>query len=62
MAETSQETVNRFFAAWSRLNLDEVMGLFTEDAEYQNIPMGPAAKGKDVIEERLPPSETSLFP
>ena len=49
MAETSQETVNRFFAAWSRLNLDELMGSFTEDAEYQNIPMGPAAKGKDAI-------------
>ena len=24
-------------------------GVFTEDAEYQNIPMGPAAKGKDAI-------------
>src|SRR5215831_9373085 len=28
MAETSQETVNKFFAAWSRLNLDERMGVF----------------------------------
>ena len=24
-------------------------GVFTEDAEYQNIPMGPAAKGKHAI-------------
>ena len=40
MAETSQETVNKFFAAWSRLNLNELMGFFTEDAEYQNIHAG----------------------
>ena len=49
MAETPQETVNKFLAAWPRLNLDELMEFFTEDAEYQNIPMGPAAKGKDTI-------------
>ena len=49
MAETSQETVNKFFAAWSRLNLDEWMEFFTEDAEYQNIPMVPTAKDKDAI-------------
>jgi limonene-1,2-epoxide hydrolase len=49
MAETPQETVNKFLAAWPRLNLDELMECFTEDADYQNIPMGPAAKGKDAI-------------
>ena len=26
-------------------------GVFTEDAEYQNIPMGPAAKGKEAIKQ-----------
>jgi len=49
MAETPQETVNKSLAASPRLNLDELMEFFTEDAEYQNIPMGPAAKGKDAI-------------
>lgn len=53
MAETSQEIVNKFLAAWPRLNLDELMGFFTEDAEYQNIPMGPAARGKDAIRNRI---------
>ncbi len=49
MAEASQETVTKFCGAWSRRNLEELMGFFTDDAEYQNIPMGPAAKGKDAI-------------
>ena len=51
MAEGSQEVVNKFCTAWSRRNLDELMGYFTDDAEYQNIPMGPAAKGKEAIKK-----------
>ena len=51
MADTSQEIVTKFCTAWSRRNLDELMGFFTEDAEYQNIPMGPAAKGKEAIKK-----------
>ena len=51
MAEGSQEVVNKFCVAWSRRNLDELMGYFTDDAEYQNIPMGPAAKGKEAIKK-----------
>jgi limonene-1,2-epoxide hydrolase len=51
MAEASQEVVNKFCVAWSRRNLDELMGYFTDDAEYQNIPMGPAAKGKEAIKQ-----------
>jgi limonene-1,2-epoxide hydrolase len=51
MAEASQEVVNKFCVAWSRRNLDELMGYFTDDAEYQNIPMGPAAKGKEAIKK-----------
>ena len=51
MAEASLEVVNKFCVAWSRRNLDELMGYFTDDAEYQNIPMGPAAKGKEAIKK-----------
>jgi limonene-1,2-epoxide hydrolase len=51
MGEGSQEVVTKFCAAWSRRNLDELMGYFTDDAEYQNIPMGPAAKGKEAIKK-----------
>ncbi|MGO9607956.1 MAG: limonene-1,2-epoxide hydrolase family protein [Candidatus Binataceae bacterium] len=49
MAETSHEIVDSFCKAWSRRNLDEILGYFTDDAEYQNVPMGPGAKGKDAI-------------
>ncbi len=49
MAEASHELVNQFCKAWERRNLDEIIGYFTDDAEYQNVPMGPAAKGKDAI-------------
>jgi limonene-1,2-epoxide hydrolase len=49
MAEASLELVSQFCKAWERLNLEELMGFFTDDAEYQNVPMGPGAKGKDAI-------------
>src|SRR5215471_533425 len=48
MAE-AQEIVNQFCKAFERKNLDEIIGFFTEDAEYQNVPMGPGAKGKEAI-------------
>lgn len=48
MANDSERIVNDFCKAWSRRNLDELMGFFAEDAVYHNIPM-PPAKGKDAI-------------
>jgi limonene-1,2-epoxide hydrolase len=51
MAETSQEIVNKFCAAWSRRNIDEIIEFFSEDAEYLNIPTPPAAKGKEAIKK-----------
>ena len=48
MAAESEKVVNDFCKSWERRNLDEIMGFFTEDAVYHNIPM-PAAKGKDAI-------------
>jgi limonene-1,2-epoxide hydrolase len=49
MAESSYEVVERFCEAWKHHNLDEVMAFFTDDAEYHNVPVGPAAKGKAAI-------------
>ena len=49
MAETSNEVVEKFCKVWQHKNLDEIMGFFAEDAEYQNVPMGPGAKGKEAI-------------
>ena len=51
MAAESEKVVNDFCKSWERRNLDEIMGYFTDDAVYHNIPM-PPAKGKDAIRER----------
>jgi limonene-1,2-epoxide hydrolase len=50
MAVNCEKIVNDLFAAWSRLNLDEVMGYFAEDAVWDNVPMTPA-KGRAAIRE-----------
>ena len=50
MAANCEKVVNDLFAAWTRLNLDEVMGMFAEDGVWDNVPMSPA-KGKQAIRE-----------
>ena len=50
MAVNCEKTVNDLFAAWARLNLDEVMSYFTDDAVWDNVPMTPA-KGRAAIRE-----------
>jgi limonene-1,2-epoxide hydrolase len=40
--------ISDLFAAWTRLNLDEVMSYFAEDAVWDNVPRSPA-KGKQAI-------------
>jgi limonene-1,2-epoxide hydrolase len=48
MATESEKIVNDFCQAWTRRNLDELMGYFSEDAVYHNVPMEPA-KGHEAI-------------
>ncbi len=50
MAVNCEKVVGDLFAAWTRLNLDEVMSYFAEDAVWDNVPMSPA-KGKQAIRE-----------
>jgi limonene-1,2-epoxide hydrolase len=50
MADNCEKVVGELFAAWTRLNLDEVMSHFAEDAVWDNVPMSPA-KGKQAIRE-----------
>ena len=45
---TSAQIVADFCAAWGRRDIDELLGFFTEDAVYHNIPTDPA-KGHDAI-------------
>jgi limonene-1,2-epoxide hydrolase len=39
----NEATVRDFIAAWSRLEVDELVGFFTSDGVYHNMPMGPVA-------------------
>lgn len=52
MASPAENTVTEFCNAWARLDVDAIVGFFTEDAVYHNIPM-PAAKGKEVIRKTI---------
>jgi limonene-1,2-epoxide hydrolase len=46
--ESPTEIVSEFCAAWSRLDIEELMAYFTDDAVYHNMP-GPPAKGSDAV-------------
>ena len=48
MATDAERIVTEFCNAWPRKNIDELLGFFTEDAVYHNIPLEPA-KGKAAI-------------
>jgi limonene-1,2-epoxide hydrolase len=52
MAVNPEKVVSDFCGAWSKLNIDEIMSFFTDDAVYHNIPM-PIAKGKEVIHKTI---------
>ncbi len=48
MPTDAEKVVTDFCNAWPRKNLDELLGFFTDDAVYHNIPMEPA-RGKAAI-------------
>jgi limonene-1,2-epoxide hydrolase len=52
MSTESESVVNEFCKAWARLNVDQVMDFFTDDAVYHNIPMKPAT-GKAEIRKTI---------
>jgi limonene-1,2-epoxide hydrolase len=52
MSTEAEGVVNEFCKAWARLNIDQIMDFFTDDAVYHNIPMKPAA-GKDTIRKTI---------
>lgn len=49
---TNEETVRRFCAAFGRRDVDELLGFFTPDAVYHNIPLPPAV-GLEAIRSSL---------
>jgi len=48
MSADAEKIVTEFCNAWPRKNIDELLGFFTDDAVYHNIPVEPA-RGKDAI-------------
>ncbi len=44
----NEEIVRDFIRAWARLDADELVGFFTEDGVYHNMPMGPV-KGRENV-------------
>lgn len=60
MSTQAERVVRDFCAAWSRRDADELLGFFTDDAVYHNMPMAPVS-GRDAIRQVfelfLPPSE-----
>lgn len=44
MSRTPEQLIRDFCAAWSRLDVEELMGYFTDDAVYHNMP-GPPTNG-----------------
>jgi limonene-1,2-epoxide hydrolase len=50
--ESPLETVTRFCDAWSRLDLDEIVGFLSDDAVYHNIPLDPVT-GRDDIKATI---------
>jgi limonene-1,2-epoxide hydrolase len=52
MQSNPETVVSDFCKAWARLDLDGVMGFFSDDAVYHNIPMKPAS-GKDAIRKTI---------
>lgn len=52
MAAKPIEVIRAFCAAFSRLDIDEVMAYFADDAVYHNMP-GPPARGTEAIRQTI---------
>jgi limonene-1,2-epoxide hydrolase len=52
VARTPVEVVRAFCAAWSRLDIEELMTYFTDDAVYHNMP-GPPAAGREAVRKTI---------
>jgi limonene-1,2-epoxide hydrolase len=48
MADSALDVVQQFCAAWAKGDLDVIVGSFTDDAVYHNIPLDPVT-GRDAI-------------
>ena len=51
-ASDNAATIRAFIDAWQRLDVDELVGYFTDDGVYHNMPMGPA-EGRAAVRELI---------
>lgn len=49
---TNEDVIRRFCEAFPRRDVEELLGFFTDDAVYHNIPLAPAV-GTEAIREAL---------
>ena len=50
--DTNEKIIRDFIAAWSRLDVKELLEFFTDDGCYHNMPMQPA-KGRKNVEQLI---------
>jgi len=50
--ESNEQVIRDFLTAWSRLDAEELVGYFTEDVVYHNMPSSPAV-GRVDVEARI---------
>jgi limonene-1,2-epoxide hydrolase len=46
---SNSDVITDFCMVWAEKDLDKIMGFFTDDAVYHNIPIDPANVGKEQI-------------
>lgn len=60
MSTENEKVVREFCAAWSRRDIEELLGFFTTDAVYHNMPLAPV-HGREAIRQVfqmfVPPAE-----
>jgi len=52
MSKQPTDVIRDFCAAWSRLDIDELMAYFSDDAIYHNMP-GPPASGREAVRKTI---------
>jgi limonene-1,2-epoxide hydrolase len=64
MSAANERLVADFCAAWARRNIDELLGFFSADAVYHNMPVEPLrglAEIRSTVETFLGPAERVEF-
>lgn len=50
---SNSEIIDRFVACWGQKDLDAIMGFFTPDAVYTNVPIDPPNEGLEAIRKTI---------